>query len=308
MSAPRLCAIGLDVGGTKIAGGVVAMPSGEVLGREVIPTRPERGGDAVLEDAVSLSETLLNLAMREGRQPIGIGVGVPELVDPEGTITSAHNFDWRRIRVADRFARLAPAVVDSDVRVAAAAEALLGAGRAFRLFAYVTVGTGISHSLVIDGQPFAGTRGNALVLTSGSLTSVCSACGAVSDFVVEEFSSGPAMARRFTNDTGRPTKRAEEVLRAAQEGDAAAVEVVRSGGEALGNSIAFLVNVVDPEAVIIGGGLGQAGGLYWESLVASTRRHIWADTSRDLAIIPATLKTDAGLVGAATAAWRRLHS
>ena len=305
MSTAPLCAIGLDAGGTKIAGGLVALPAGEVLARRIIPTRPERGGEAVLEDALALAGALVEQAAEQNRELLGIGVGVPELVDPAGAITSAYHFDWRYLPVAERFARLAPTVIESDVRAAALTEALFGAGRAFRLFAYVTVGTGISCCLVQDGKPFAGARGNALVLASGALTSACPVCGAVSDQVLEAYASGPALVSRMNLRAGRPAARGEDVLAAVEAGDAVAVEVVRTAGEALGNSVGFLINVLDPEAVIVGGGLGQAGGLYWERFVASTRRHIWADTTRDLAILPAALGADAGVIGAGAAIWQR---
>jgi glucokinase len=76
--------------------------------------------------------------------------------------------------------------------------------------------------------------------------------------------------------------------------------IVQSAGEALGVSIGWLVNVLDPEAVIIGGGLGVAEGLYWDSMVAAARAHIWADASRDVMIVRAALGSDAGVIGAAT--------
>ncbi len=305
MSNPRACAIGLDVGGTKIAGGVVALPSGALLGRRVVPTDPRRGGEAVLKDALALAEGLIEQAVAQNREPLGIGIGVPELVSPSGEITSAHNFDWRNLPVAARFERVAPAIIESDVRAAALAEALFGAGRAFRLFAFVTVGTGISYCLVEDGKPFAGARGNALVLASGALTSTCDSCGAVSTQVLEEFAAGPAIVRRYNHVVSGDARRGEDVLAAVEAGDPAATAVVRSAGEALGNTIGFLVNVLDPEAVIVGGGLGQAGGLYWESLVGSTRAHIWAGNSRALSILPAALGTDAGIIGAAATIWQR---
>ena len=303
--SPPFCAIGLDVGGTKIAGGVVALPAGDVIARRVIPTGAVRGGRAVLADALALAGSLLSDAAEGNQEPLGIGVGVPELVDPSGAIRSAYNFDWRDLPIAERFAELAPAVVESDVRAAALAEAGWGAGRPFKLFAYVTVGTGISHCLVVDGAPFAGARGNALVLASGPLSSACPVCGAASEQVLEEFAAGPALVRRYREAASRPVTRGEDVLAAVMAGDAAAAEVVRTAGAALGNSVGFLVNVLDPEAVVVGGGLGQAGGLYWTSFVAATRKHIWADNSRDLPIVPAALGTDAGFVGAAAAIWRR---
>src|SRR5215510_10622523 len=83
--------------------------------------------------------------------------------------------------------------------------------------------------------------------------------------------------------------------------DPVALDVVRTAGESLGVSPAFLASTLDPEAVIVGGGLGLAGGPYWESFLSSTREHIWAENSRDLPILKAALGADAGLIGAAAA-------
>jgi glucokinase len=92
------------------------------------------------------------------------------------------------------------------------------------------------------------------------------------------------------------------VLAAGEAGDEVAAEIVRSAAEALGSSVGFLVNVLDPELVIVGGGLGLAGGPFWEALVRSTRKHVWSDETRTLPIVPAALGPEAGLIGAAVAA------
>jgi glucokinase len=293
-------AIGLDVGGTKIAGGVVVLDTGQVLARRAIPTRAVRGGKAVLADVLALAEALREDARRLSVDIRGIGVAVPELVDLAGTITSGHAIAWRGAPVQERFQRLGPGVVESDVRAHALAEARYGAGRPFQLFAFVTVGTGISCCLVQDGKPYAGARGNALILASSPLTTTCTACGATLRPVLEEFASGPALAARWG------AARSEDVLAAAAVGDRAATEVVESAGAALGVSVGWLVNVLDPEVIIVGGGLGLAGGRYWDSFVTSTREHIWADTSRDLPILMAALGPEAGLIGAAAAAGDQL--
>jgi glucokinase len=187
--------------------------------------------------------------------------------------------------------------VDADVRAAALAEALWGAGRPYRVFAYVSVGTGISSTLVQLGVPFSGARGNALLLGSGSYRHVCPYCGQAFEQVLENIASGAALAQ--------PGQTTEHLLAAADTGGAGAVQVVRAAGEALGNAVAFLVNLLDPEAVVIGGGLGLAGGLYWDSFVTAARRAIWAPATRDLPILPATLGADAGIIGAAAGLWRR---
>jgi glucokinase len=115
--------------------------------------------------------------------------------------------------------------------------------------------------------------------------------------VLEEVASGPALAA-----AGRRS-RAEDVLAAAGQGDLDAIHAIRDAAEALGSSVGQLVNVLDPEAVLIGGGLGLAGGHYWDALVDATRRHIWADATRSLPIVRAGLGADAGLIGAAAHCW-----
>jgi glucokinase len=300
-------AIGLDVGGTKIAGGVVALVSGRVLARRAIPTRAERGGAAVLEDALALAASLRADADGLGVAVRGLGVGVPELVDVAGNVTSGHAIAWNGAPVRERFAELAPAVVESDVRAHALAEARYGAGRPYRLFAFVTVGTGISCCLVQDGVPYTGARGNALVLASSPLTTVCPECGALLRPVLEEFAAGPALAARYNQGCVGHAARGEDVVAAAAAGDSTARHVIQTAGAALGVSAGWLVNVLDPEAVIVGGGLGLAGGRYWASFVAATREHIWADASRDLPILTAALGQDAGLIGAAAAAGERAN-
>jgi glucokinase len=306
MQTDPIYAIGLDVGGTKIAAGLVEMTSGQILARRLSPTLPERGGQAVLDDALALAHELMLEAETADMTVAGIGVGVCELVDPAGNVTSGHTVAWRDWPVQQAFAELAPAVVESDARAPALAEALYGAGREFRLFVYLTVGTGISYCLVQDGQPYTGARGNAIMFASSPLTTICTHCGEVLRPVLEEIASGPGLVAAYNAATGQHVMRGEAVLAAAATGDEQAIQVVGAAGAALGVSVGWLVNVLDPEAVIVGGGLGSAPGLYWESFVAATRGHIWSDTNRELPILHAALGPEAGIVGAAATAARRM--
>jgi glucokinase len=255
-----------------------------------------------LADAIALAEGLRADADGLGIGVNAIGVGVPELVDLAGDITSGHAIAWRGMPVRERFSCLGPSVIESDVRAHALAEARFGAGQVFRLFVFVTVGTGISCCLVQDGVPYAGARGNALILASSPLTTACTTCGAILRPVLEDFASGPALVTRYNQTGAGCAASGEDVLAAASAGDQAAVKIVATAGEALGASVGWLVNVLDPEAVVVGGGLGTTGGLYWDSFVAATKAHIWADTSREIPILMAALGPDAGLVGAAVAA------
>ena len=301
-SRQQLAAIGLDIGGTKIAAGVVLWPSGEILHRTVIPTKPTRGGDAVLTDTLDLAEQLNNWAQQDGIQVAGIGAGVAELVDCDGNVTSSCTIHWRGVPVQARLSEIAPAQVESDVRAAALAEAIFGAGQKRRVFVYVTVGTGISSCLILNGCPFKGANGNAITMSSSPLSTVCTHCGAKLHPVLEEFASGPAIAKRFTTAKRFESNQAlaaEQVFQAASNGDNVAAEILSTAGEALGVSAAFLVNVLDPEMIVVGGGLGMAGGLYWEAFQKACREHIFADNSRGLPIVRAKMGIDAGLVGAA---------
>lgn len=302
--ARPFCAIGVDVGGTKIAAGLVTFPAGVVRRQRQIPTAPERGGAAVLADVVRLCEEL-TAGMRSPDMCIeGIGVGVCELVDLAGNLVSENCVAWKNVPVRERLSQLAPTIIEADVRAAALAEATFGAGKQFKQFLYVTVGTGISSCLVLEGQPFTGARGATGTMGSSPWGLVCDQCGHVSQRTLEEIASGPAIVARFNQRRPAGAETGQGVLSAAAAGDREAAEVVRSAGAALGASVGLLVNVLDPEAVVVGGGLGLSKGLYWESFLAATRRHIWSEVHRNLPIVHAATGSDAGVIGAAAAAWR----
>src|SRR5262245_3531709 len=158
MSASNSTSIGVDVGGTKIAAGLVAFPKAVVLARRIIPTLPQRGGEAVLADVERLVSELTHEARASDRRVEGVGVGVCEIVNSAGDIVSANCLPWTSATVRKRLCSIAPVVIEADVRAAALAEARYGAGRDARVTLYVSIGTGIASCLVVDGKPFAGAR------------------------------------------------------------------------------------------------------------------------------------------------------
>ena len=143
-------AIGIDVGGTKIAAGVVDTSTGALEARFERGTRPERGSDAVLADCVALAQRLA-----AGREGLPIGMGVCELIDLDGHVQSAQTLEWRHVDLAGAFGDPGPAVVESDVRAAALAEARFGAGRGVEELLFAIVGTGISCCLVLGGRAYS---------------------------------------------------------------------------------------------------------------------------------------------------------
>jgi glucokinase len=266
-------AIGIDVGATKIAAGRVDVERGELLGAERRPTHARRGPRAVLDDCLALARLLAG-----DEPPAGVGIGVCELVDGAGRVQSAETIDWRELDVAAELAAIAPAVVESDVRAAALAEARFGAGRDEPDFLYVSIGTGISHCLVTDGRPRAGAHGSAI------------GTGAP---LVERWSSGLALARR----TGLPDA-------AAVLADPQSEATVDDAARRLGAVLAALVNALDPGAVIFGGGLGLRAP-YRDRVVAAMRAGIYDPRARQLPAVRAALGAEAGVIGAALAALPR---
>jgi glucokinase len=301
-----ICALGIDVGGSKIAAGVVTR-EGNVLFPLLMPTGAERGGEAVLREVEALSVELINRAEQSSLKVAGIGLSVAELVDLQGNVTSGHTIKWSCYPVQQRLSNIAPTIVEADVRAAALAEAIRGTGRDYEIFLYLTIGTGISCCLVQNKQPYAGAYGNALICASSPLTSICAECGASNKIALEEYASGSALASRYQPYCSEKIGRAEQVIEAASAGDERASEIVSTGGAALGVTAGLLVNVLDPEAIVVGGGLGLRDGLYWECFLRSTREHIWADARRDLPIQHAALAEN-GVIGAAMSFWRHNNS
>ncbi len=291
MSSRPTRAIGIDVGGTKISAGVMRLEDGVVTMRQERPTRADRPGSAVLDDVVALARKL----HEDSGLLVPIGLGVCELVSPAGVITSDFTLPWLGSGVRDRLNALAHAVVESDVRAHARAEARYGAGRALDPFVFVSVGTGISSCLVQGGVPYAGARGNALVLATGPV-SVIGPDGLPVRFVLEEYASGAALARRYG------AERVEQIFADARAGSSRAELMLRDAGAMLGAAVGWLASVTDPAAVILGGGLGTADGPYWNAFEPAVRAHIWSDETRMLRIQRAALGPDAGIVGAALSA------
>jgi len=296
-------AIGVDIGGTKIAAGIVRVSDGFVLVRRLTPTAPERGGDAVLADVIAVVKSLQIEAASFGAAPGVVGLGVPELVSPDGRMLSSATLTWKGASAADAIqgAVGVPALVEADVRAAARAEAVFGAGRGHASFLYVTVGTGISASLVLDGSPFVGARGLTGTFGSGRGLIPSDDGSLASGPPLEQFAAGPALAARFTAQCGIAAD-AYEVVRRCEAGEEPARGIVASAGEALGAAAAHLVNVLDPEVVVLGGGLGLVGGVYRQSIERAMRAYVWSEIHRNLPLVSAKLGIDAGLIGAALAA------
>lgn len=294
--------MGIDVGGTKIALGLVDVDTGKIECYRQIPTLHDSSPERSLAEMTHLARQVAQHAAVDGRSIAAIGLGVPEVVSVDGFICSAHTLNWTNDLVNESLAPLAPVTLCSDVQAAAVAEATIGSGAGYSISLYISIGTGISHTLVLDGISYRGATGGAILFGCSAFLRKCSHCGAAEERVLEHFASGPALVQRFIA-AGGSADDAEAVIVAAAAGDRLAGDVVRTAAEDVGQEIGHLVNVLDPEIVIIGGGLGSGvTGLYWDQLVANVRRVAWSHEMKKIPIVQAAFSARAGVIGAAIAA------
>ena len=312
--------VGVDVGGTKVAGGLVTL-KGRLTKTLVVPAYAEKGFKTSYAQVVGLIEKLVRLA--GGKENIaGIGVCAPGPLNPKtGVIINPPNLPgWRNIPFARSLSSHfeLPAVVENDANAAGLAEVLFGAAAGYRDVFYVTVSTGIGTGLIIDKKIYHGKNG---VGGEGGHVSVDIhspyRCGCGTLGCIEALAAGPAMARRarvaLEQDHAAPSLLRElsggelgkitpvMIQAAARKGDAIAKFIVDQTGFYLGAWLGGMVSLFDPEAIVIGGGVSQIGKPLFdeirETLPAYTinRRFV-----PKLPILAAKLQKNVGIFGAAS--------
>jgi len=288
-------AIGVDVGGTKILAGVVDR-AGRVAASRQCPT-PHKSQAALLDAIASLVDELRDCTV------VAVGLGVPSTIDQrDGRAVFSVHVPLAGIALrawgGQRF-RL-PTAVDNDANAAALAEWTAGAGRGALHMVMLTLGTGIGGGLILDGRLYRGAVGAAaelghMVLQYGG-PPCQGACRGHGHF--EALTSGTAAAEMARNTLG-PAADTPALVARARAGDPSALQAMTVLGERLGAGIASLVNIFNPERVVIGGGFGEA----FDLLVGPARRVLAEEAlppARDIVrVVPADLGGEAGMIGAA---------
>ncbi|MDQ0467900.1 ROK family protein [Labrys wisconsinensis] len=284
-------ALGVDVGGTKIAAALVDLEDGRLLHQVTVPTALVDGAGGVLAGIRRAVTAVRDLGRSDGAEPIGLGL--PELVSPEGAIASRWIADWTGLDPRRELADLGIVAVDSDVRLATLAEQRYGHGRDFASFAFITAGTGLSYSHCSDGRIHRGAHGFAIHFASNDL--MVMADGRQAAFNLESFASGLGMAQAYARRTGR-TASARDIVegRAGAEG----ALLLDQATTALASYVGQMINMLDPQAVVLGGGLGTAPA-FFEAVRAKVPAYVWAEACRTLPIRASALHATAGVVGAA---------
>jgi glucokinase len=321
MTASMTHAIGVDLGGTKTAAGVVS-ESGEVLMSDTIPTLNRTGGEAVLDATAALVSGLVERAADAGLTVSGVGVGSAGVIDAAaGTVVSATDaiLGWTGTKlVAGLSARVGlPVRAVNDVHAHALGEAWLGAAAGTDSSLMVAFGTGVGGSFVLNGSPLLGHRfvgGHVghfaspyAVVDGNPLPCVCGGFGHV-----EAVASGPAIHAAYLRFGGPASEAADTrgVFAIAQDNHdagagaahgavvAAARAAVGLGAKAAGQALGGLINILDPEVVVVSGGLADAGELWWTPMEAALRQELLAPLA-SVPVVRATLGNTAAVVGAA---------
>jgi len=302
--------LAVDIGGTKLAVGIVE-ETGAVLARLRMPTPRDGDGEALFETLLNLCRQALALAP-SAPLAVGIGTGGP-MRYPDGVVSPLNIPAWREFPLRQRLAAALhlPCWVDNDAKAVALAEVWRGAAHGTRNMMGMVVSTGVGGGIVLDGRLLHGQRGNAghighvVVWPDGPL------CGCGARGCVEAVASGTGIARRVRELAERgeagslpPGSTAREVAALARSGDRLAARLMREAGEAVGRGIASSAALLDLEVVAIGGGIALgAWDLIAEPLLQEVRLAARLDFTRDLRVVQAELREDAGLVGAAALAW-----
>ena len=305
-TARRGAVLGLDIGGTKIAAGVVDT-AGAVHGFVVAPSDADRGPDDGLERLFELGRTAVGESglSWDDIDAIGIGCGGPLDAERGVLVAPLHLPGWENVPIVELATAAfdVPGVLDNDATAAAAGEHRYGAGRGTRTMVYLTISTGVGGGVIIDGKLHRGPSGNAGEL--GHVTvdwhgRVCRGCGRRG--CLEAYASGTSIAER-ADEAGMHGASAADVAQAARAGNVVAARVWDETCDALACAITSIANLLEPEIVVLGGGVVRTG----DQLLAPVRALVAEQMiGPPVSIVAAKAGDAVGVVGAAAVAYERL--
>jgi glucokinase len=311
--------VGVDLGGTNLVIGAMSADGASQHAMHSIPTRADLGADAVVGRMVELIENVIaetRAATGAKRDDfLGVGIGSPGPLDRErGLVIFTPNLGWRDFPLRDRVqdgVKLA-ATLDNDANCATLGEWWIGAAKGARNVVGLTIGTGIGGGLILDGKLYHGASDVAGEIGHATIDSTGRRCGCGNYGCLEAYASGPAIAERAREALGGGESSimpslvdgdlskltAATIYDAARREDELALHVVRETARFLGTGIANLLNIFNPEVVVLAGGVTQAGDALFDPLRAEVRRRAFKPAVDACRIVPGALEGNAGVVGA----------
>ena len=311
--------VGVDLGGTNIVAGAMPEDGSTEVAMRSEPTRADQGAESVVDRIARMIDTVIAETISETGAKrsdfAGVGIGSPGPLDRErGIVIVTPNLGWRNFPLRDEISKRVdlPASLDNDANCATIGEWWCGAARGARHVIGITIGTGIGGGLILDGRLFHGASDVAGEIGHTTIDSTGRRCKCGNYGCLEAYASGPAIAERarealaggepsaltklVNGDLTRIT--AQLVYDAAKKDDDVARQVVRETANFLGAGVANLLNIFNPDVVVIAGGVTQAGAPLFEPLRAEVRRRAFRPAVEACRILPGTLRGSAGVVGA----------
>jgi glucokinase len=314
--------VGVDLGGTSIVVGTVTEDGHGLHGLISEPTPVQAGPDGVVDRMAAMVQRSIALARRELGTPAlevaGVGVGAPGPLDTaRGLVLLAPNLGWANMPLRDRIAAATGlhVTLDNDANCATFGEWWRGAAQGGHVVAGFTIGTGIGGGIVLNGQIYHGASDVAAEFGHTTIDVTGRLCKCGNYGCLEAYASGPAIAARAVEEiqAGTPSTlasyvdgelsqvTAQTVFRAAHDGDRLALDVVRDTARFLGAGIANLLNVLNPDVVVVTGGVTQAGDELFAPLRIEVARRAFKPAVAACRIVPGTLPGTAGVIGAVAA-------
>jgi len=296
------CVIAMDVGGTAMKAGLWDR-NGRRARWETVPTRAEHGPTAIVDGILTLARVLAEHGTGMGANIRGLGIAVTGTIDEaNGIAVSSDNLGWKMIPLRTLLGDVlhVPVTVGHDVRSAAFAEALIGAGRDCSDFLFITLGTDIGGACIVNGDVYHGAHGKAgelghVVIDPDGASCICGGRGCLATW-----SSARAIERSYVTLGGKPASAREIISRAGQH-DVLARAVWDKAVSGLARVICDYAVTFDPDRIIIGGGLSLVGANLFDPLRA--RLAVLPHWAHPVHVVPAALGNQAGAVGAAMRAW-----
>lgn len=301
---------GVDLGGTTVKMGLFAEDA-TLIDKWEIPTDKAEKGSKILPDIAASIQEKINEKSLEKENIIGVGIGVPGPVDSKGVIYTAPNLGWDVFNVNDTLSEMLGLAVKAgnDANVAALGEMWKGGGAGYQNLVTVTLGTGVGGGIIIEGKVLAGYSG-----AGGEIGHIHvedneeKVCGCGNKGCLEQYASATGIVyiakKRLAKDDAPSVLRdhadfsAKTVWDAVKAGDGVAIEIAEQFGEYLGKGLASIACVVNPEIIVIGGGVSKAGEILLDYIVKNYKPYVFKG-SRDTKFALATLGNDAGIYGAA---------
>jgi glucokinase len=311
--------VGVDLGGTNIAAGAMPTDGTREIAMRMTPTLADGGAGGVVDRIVQMIEEVIAQTISEtGAERddfLGVGIGSPGPLDREkGIVVVTPNLGWRDFPLRDEIAKRVnlKATLDNDANCATLGEWWAGAAKGGRNVVGLTIGTGIGGGLILDGKLYHGASDAAGEIGHTTIESNGRRCKCGNYGCLEAYTSGPAIAERareaiasdegsilcelVEGDLSRIT--AQTVYEASKKGDEIARDVVRDTAHFLGVGISNLVNIFNPDTVVIAGGVTQAGEALFDPLRAEVKRRAFKPAVDACRIVPGALPLSAGVVGA----------